>query len=165
MIRAAAVGDIPRMRDIFNDVIAHSTAVYMDDPVSLENRLSWFEGRRKQGFPVLVAVEAEEVLGFSSYGDFRGSPGYRHTVEHSVHIRADQRGKGIGSQLVQALIPIAVAQGKHVMIGGVDSENLGSIRFHERLGFRQVARFEEVGFKFGRWLDLVFLQRKLNGPS
>lgn len=162
MIRDATEADLPGILEIYNEVIANSTAVYADDPVSLENRRAWLKARQDQGYPVLVACEGDAVLGFASYGEFRHSPGYRFTVEHTVHVHRDRRGSGVGRQLVERLVPLASAQGKHLMIAGVDAENDGSIRFHERLGFVQVARFREVGFKFGRWLDLVFLQRTLS---
>lgn len=163
MIRQAAESDLPGILAIYNEVIAASTAVYADDPVSLEDRRSWLAVRRTQGYPVLVAIEANAVVGFASFGDFRSWPGYRFTVEHNVHVRQDWRGRGVGRQLVESLIPLATAQGKHVMIAGVDAANSDSIRFHERLDFVPVAHFKEVGYKFGRWLDLVFLQRLL-GP-
>jgi phosphinothricin acetyltransferase len=137
--------------------------VYTDDPVTLEDRRSWLAARRTQGYPVLVAVQSDAVVGFASYGDFRAWAGYRFTVEHSVHVQRDYRGRGVGRRLVESLFPIAAAQGKHVMIAGVDAANSDSIRFHECLGFVQVAHFREVGYKFGRWLDLVFLQRFLGG--
>ena len=102
------------------------------------------------------------MLGFASYGEWRVSGrGYKFTVEHSVHIKAASRGTGIGRQLIQRLIDTAQAAGLHVMIGGIDADNTASIRFHERLGFTSVAHFHEVGFKFDRWLDLVFMQRVL----
>jgi L-amino acid N-acyltransferase len=146
-------------------VIATSTAVYATAPVLLEERAQWFDQRRQRGLPVLVAVEDGAVLGFASFGEFRGTwNGYRHSVEHSVHVHASARGRGIGAMLVASLFPLAVALDKHVMIGAVDAANEGSIRFHERLGFERVAHFKEVGHKFGRWLDLVFLQRFLDAP-
>ena len=107
------------------------------------------------------ARDARGVCGFATFGDFRAWPGYRFTVEHTVHVRADGRSRGIGTLLVQALFPRAAALGKHVMIAGVDAANAASIRFHERLGFTQSGRLREVGYKFDRWLDLVFLQRLL----
>jgi L-amino acid N-acyltransferase len=165
-VRAAVPADLPGILAIYNEVIATSTAVYALAPVTLAERTAWFEGRRAQGYPVLVAADGEDVLGFSSFADWRGAwPGYRYTVEHSVHVGADQRGKGIGRQLVEALFPLAAQMSKHVMIGGIDADNAASTRFHQRLGFVQVAHFKEVGHKFGRWLDLVFVQRLLDAPG
>lgn len=158
-IRDADEGDLPGLLAIYNDVIATSTAVYAYVPVDLEDRRQWWRARVAQGYPVLVAVDDSGVLGFSTFGDFRHMPGYRFTVEHSVHVRADRRGQGIGKDLVQALFPRAEALGKHMMIAGVDGANAPSIRFHERLGFVKAALLREVGHKFDRWLDLVFLQR------
>lgn len=160
IVRPATHADLPDILAIYNEVIANSTAVYAMGPVDLDERRTWLDGRVAAGYPVLVATEGSGVLGFASFGDWRGTwPGYRYTVEHSVHVRADHRGRGIGRLLVEALFPLAAALGKHVMIAGVDAENAASIRFHERLGFAPVARFREVGHKFDRWLDLVFLQR------
>lgn len=160
----SAEADLPAILAIYNDVIAHTTAVYSEEPARLEERRSWWAERRDRGYPVLVARDGSGVIGFASFGDFRAWPCYRHTVEHSVHVRADRRGRGVGRQLVEALIPLAAGLGKHVMVAGIDADNSASIRMHERLGFVRVARFAEVGHKFGRWLDLVFLQRMLDGP-
>lgn len=159
LVRPATLEDLLQILDITNDVIATSTAIYFDDPLTLENRRQWFEDRAKLGYPVIVAEEGGAVLGFSSFGDFRPWPGYRFTVEHSLLVRDGNRGKRIGEQLVQALWPIAARLGKHMIIAGVDAENEGSIRFHERLGFTKTAHLKEVGFKFGRRLDLVLLQK------
>ena len=158
-IRDADAPDLPGLLAIYNDVIATSTAVYSDVPVTLDDRRQWHQARVASGYPVLVAVDSSGVLGFSTFGDFRSWPGYRYTVEHTVHVRSDCRGRGIGSELLQALLPRAAALGKHVMIAGVDAANSASIRFHERLGFERAGHLREVGNKFGRWLDLVFLQR------
>ena len=152
--------DLPAILAIYNDVVATSTAVYSETPVTLDDRLAWFRGRRAQGYPILVARGAD-VVGYASFGDFRAWPGYRFTVEHSVHVRADRRGRGIGSMLVEALIPRAAALGKHVILGGIDADNAASIRMHERLGFERTAQLKQVGRKFDRWLDLVFMQRML----
>lgn len=162
MIRTATEEDIPELLAIYNDVILTTTAIYSEEPVSLENRLAWFKERVGQGFPVLVAVEGDAVVGFSSFGGFRASPGYKATVELSVHVHVDLRGRGVGRSLVKALFPYAAAAGKHVMIAVIDAENEASIHLHESLGFRQAGHFQEVGFKFGRWLDLVFLQRPVD---
>jgi L-amino acid N-acyltransferase YncA len=166
LIRDAAKDDLPQILTIYNDVVATSTAVYADRPATLEERTQWFEARKARSYPVLVAVEGDRVLGFSSFGDWRGAwSGYRHTVEHSVHVAAKSRGGGIGGRLVEALFPLAAAMNMHVMIGGIDAANQGSLRFHERLGFQRVAHFRQVGHKFGRWLDLVFVQRFLDEPG
>ena len=161
-IRDAIAEDVPAVLAIYNEVIATSTAVYRDTPATLDDRLEWFNARQAQSYPILVAADASGLLGFASYGDFRAWPGYRFSVEHTVHIRDDQRGRGVGTALMQALITRAVEQGKHVMIGGVDAENEASLRFHERLGFVRAARLHQVGFKFNRWLDLVFVERILD---
>lgn len=163
-VRDARESDLPGLLEIYNEVIATSTAVYSYTPVTLDDRLQWWQARVARRFPVLVAVDSSGVLGFSTFGDFRAWPGYRHTVEHSVHVRADMRGRGVGSTLVAELFPRAEELGMHVMIAGVDAANLPSIRFHERLGFVQAGRLREVGWKFERWLDLVFLQRGI-GPK
>jgi L-amino acid N-acyltransferase YncA len=158
-IRDAAEADLPGLLGIYNDVIATSTAIYSYVAVTLEDRREWWKARVALGYPVLIAADDSGVLGFATFGDFRAWPGYRFTVEHSVHVRSDVRGRGIGRQLVRALFPRAEALNKHVMIAGVDAANSASIRFHERLGFERAGHLREVGFKFDRWLDLVFLQR------
>jgi phosphinothricin acetyltransferase len=160
-IRDARADDVPGILAIYNDVMATSTAIYRDEPATLDQHLAWWRQRVALGYPVLVAEDEAGVAGFASFGDFRQWPGYRFTVEHSVHVRADCRGRGVGVRLMHPLIARAGALGKHVMIAGVDAENTASQRFHERLGFVRVAHFREVGFKFGRWLDLMFLQRML----
>ena len=165
-IAPASEVHLPGILTIYNDVIATSTAVYTSEPSTLDERRAWFAARSAQGFPVLVAIDKGGVLGFASFGEWRGAwPGYRYTVEHSVHVRNDVRGQGIGRSLVEALFPLALALGKHVMIGGIDAANDALIRFHGRLGFERVAAFREVGHKFGRWLDLIFMQRFLDPPA
>ena len=160
-IRDARESDLTGLLEIYNEVIATSTAVYADRPVTLEDRITWWRTRTAQGYPVLVAVREQAVLGFATFGDFRAWPGYRFTVEHTVHVSAECRGRGVGRSLMQTLIPRAAALGKHVMIGGIDAANDASIRFHEQLGFERAALLRQVGFKFERWLDLLFMQRFL----
>ena len=166
-VRTATESDLPAILLIYNEVIATSTAVYALEPATLDERRAWFTSRSAVGFPVpVVADPGDDILGFASFGDWRGAwPGYRYTVEHSVHVRYDVRGRGIGRALVESLFPLALGLEKHVMIGGIDAANDASIRFHERLGFERVAHFREVGHKFGHWLDLVFMQRFLDLPG
>jgi phosphinothricin acetyltransferase len=160
-IRDARDGDLPAMLEIYNDLIATTTAIYRDEPATIDERRAFFNARISAGYPVIVAENDSGLIGYASFGDFRAWPGYRFTVEHSVYARADHRGKGVGGALMRELIDRARAMGKHVMIGGVDADNTASLRFHERLGFEKVAHFKQVGFKFGRWLDLTFLQLTL----
>lgn len=162
VIRPAISADLSAICAIYNQVVASSTAIFSETAVDESERGAWLKARLVQGYPVLAAERDGAVLGFASFGDFRAWPGYRFTVEHSVHVAQEARGCGVGTPLVTALFPLARALGKHVMVAGVDADNAGSIRFHQRLGFEQVAHFREVGFKFGRYLDLVFLQRRLD---
>jgi phosphinothricin acetyltransferase len=157
----ATEADLEGVIGIYNEVIANTTAVFASVPVTVDERRRWWQARTAQGYPVLIARDALGVAGFGSFGDFRAWPGYRFTVEHTLHVRADARGRGIGTQLLRALIARAGALGKHVMIAGVDADNAASIRLHERLGFTRAGRLCAVGYKFDRWLDLVFLQRAL----
>jgi L-amino acid N-acyltransferase YncA len=165
IIRKANEADLPSILMIYNEVISSSTAIYFDDPVTLDNRKAWFDRQQQRKFPVLTAAHPDDgVIGFSAFGDWRGAwPGYRHTVEHSVHVRADHRGAGIGRKLIEALFPYASELKMHVMIGGIDASNAASLRLHKNLGFEQVAEFRQVGRKFDRWLDLVFVQRFVDG--
>lgn len=162
-IRDAEVSHAEGIMAIYNDAVAHTTAIWNDTTVDLDNRKAWLAARQAAGYPVLVALgSAGEVLGYASFGDWRAFDGYRHTVEHSVYVRGDQRGKGIGKALMQALILRARQIGKHVMVAGIDAQNIGSIKLHEGMGFEQTGLLAQVGMKFGRWLDLAFLQLQLD---
>jgi phosphinothricin acetyltransferase len=157
---------LPGILAIYNQVIASSTAVYTEIPATLADRAAWRGARLAGGFPVLAAVNGDEVLGFASFGEWRGAwPGYRLTVEHSVHVRDGLRGAGVGRALMEALIARARLGGWHVMLGSVDADNAASIAFHERLGFSSAAHFRQVGVKFDRWLDMVFMQLILDDAA
>ncbi|WP_136478367.1 GNAT family N-acetyltransferase [Pseudomonas sp. DG56-2] len=164
LIRDAGTADLPGIRDIYNDAVLNTTAIWNEQPVDLANRQAWFNARRAQHFPILVAADSisDEVLGYASFGDWRPFEGFRHTVEHSVYIRNDQRGNGLGPKLMVALIERARACDKHVMVAAIESGNAASIRVHERLGFTLNGQMPQVGVKFGRWLDLTFMQLILN---
>ena len=146
------------MLDIYNEAILNTTAVYQEETHTLAMRRKWFEEKQRAGLPVFVAYINDEFAGFSSYGPFRNWPGYRFTVEHSVYVAAAFRGRGIGRELVKALIDHARLQKLHVIIAGIDAAGEASIGLHLSLGFKEVAYFKEVGFKFGRWLDLKFFE-------
>jgi L-amino acid N-acyltransferase len=158
-LSAASRAHLPEILAIYNEVIRSSTAVFSEVEVTLENREAWFQAKLASGHPVLVAMDATGVVGFGTFGEFRTWPGYRHSVEHTVHVRTDRRRRGIGRALVLALLEEARRLGKHVMVAGIDAENVTSIALHESLGFEEVGHLHEVACKFGRWLDLKFLQR------
>ncbi|MBF7682329.1 N-acetyltransferase [Acinetobacter sp. B5B] len=145
--------------DIFNDAILHSTALYEYEERTLQDIKGWFEHKAQHHFPVL-GVENEQgvLMGFASYGAFRHFPANLYTVEHSVYVHQDYRGKGIARQLLSALIQKAKQNGMHTMIGAIDANNVASIALHKKLGFSHAGTVSEVGFKFGSWLDLAFYQ-------
>ncbi len=163
VVRAAEVDDLAAIVEIYNASIL-TTATWSERAQTLEERRVWFDARTANGDPVCVAVLGGVVVGFAAYGDFRNNglwPGYRFTVENTVHVRDGWHGRGLGRELMLTVIDHAVAAGKHAMIAAVDGENAGSIAFHERLGFVEVGRLPAVGWKFDRWLDLVLLHRTL----
>jgi phosphinothricin acetyltransferase len=144
---------------IYNHAVQHTTAIWNEQIVDAQDRADWLTARQAAGFPVLVALDEDgAVLGYASYGPWRDFDGYRRTVEHSVYVREGLRGRGTGSALLGALIDRARAQGIHVIVAGIDAANEGSVRLHERFGFERTGVLREVGIKFGRWLDLAFLQ-------
>jgi len=158
VIDDASHQDLPQILAIYNEVIRTSTAVFSEVEFTPARGAAWFDAKMEHGFPMIVARDESGVAGFGTFGEFRAWPGYRHTIEHSVHVRADRRRQGFGRALVAALMGRAADMGKHAMIAGIDADNGVSIRLHRSLGFIDVGRFHEVGFKFGRWLDLVFME-------
>ncbi|HEV3341114.1 MAG TPA: GNAT family N-acetyltransferase [Pirellulales bacterium] len=151
---------------ILNDAIVNSTALYDYRPRTSEMMRAWFEGKQQGNFPVIgVVSDSRELAGFASYGAFRPWPAYKYTVEHSLYVAAPWRRKGVGSLLLSSIVERARSQDYHVLIGGIDATNAGSIALHERFGFERVATMRQVGFKFGRWLDLCFYQLTLQTPE
>lgn len=161
-LRAATAADAAGIALIYNDAVAHTTAIWNDLLVDDANRVAWIADRQAQGFPVIVAVEGGAVLGYASYGPWRAIDGFRRTVEHSVYVSKEARGRGLGVALMEALILAAKAQGLHIMVAAIDASNTVSIKLHERLGFTHQGTMPQVGMKFGRWLDLAFLQLQLD---
>ncbi|MDO5646610.1 GNAT family N-acetyltransferase [Paracoccus sp. (in: a-proteobacteria)] len=164
-IRDAGADDLPAIMAIYNHAVEHSTAVWNSAVVDLANRQAWLTDRQNAGFPVIVAVGADGVQGYASFGPWRAFDGYRHTVEHSVYVRHDLRGGGVGTALMRALITRARGAGKHAMIAAIEARNTGSIRLHQRFGFEKAGVFPQVGTKFGGWLDLVFMQLLLDNRA
>ncbi|HEV7525922.1 MAG TPA: GNAT family N-acetyltransferase [Acidimicrobiia bacterium] len=166
VVRDCEIDDLPATLDIYNELIGSTTIAWSEQPQTLEERREWFSEQRRRGFVSLVAVDGRDVVGMSAFGDFRDSihwPGYRFTAELSIHVRGDRRGRGIGRQLMDELVKRARAANLHVLVAGIDADNVESIRFHQQLGFIETARMPETGYKFGRRLDLVLMQRIL-GP-
>jgi phosphinothricin acetyltransferase len=165
-VRDADTTHIDGIVAIYNDAVENTTAIWNEKTVDAANRSAWLAERQRVGYPVLVAIDAQgEVAGYASFGDWRAFDGYRHTVEHSVYVRQDCRGAGIGKALMLALIERARGIGKHVLIAAIEAGNTGSIELHKKLGFEPVGLLSEVGTKFGVWLDLVFLQLKVDART
>ncbi len=160
-LRDATATDMAAILPIYNDAVVNTTAVFDYTPRSLEAQLAWFTAKQEQQLPVLLAIEGDAVLGFASYGPFRPWPAYRHTVENAIYIAPERRGQGIGKRLLPALFARAQAAGMHAMIAGITADNAASLRLHAQLGFREAGRLTEVGWKFERWLDLVFMEKRL----
>jgi phosphinothricin acetyltransferase len=168
-IRDAVSADLPAVTEIQNALLGTTTYEWTEVPYTLGQKAEWLARQHDCGHPVLVALDGDHVVGWAAYGDFRDSrrwPGYRFTVEHSVHVARSHWGRGVGRALVERLADRARHDGKRVMVAGIDSSNVDSITFHGRLGFHEVARLPGVGEKWGRRLDLVLMQRDLTrtGP-
>ena len=157
-IRPATLRDMPGILEIVNYEIVHTTAIYDYNPRNLETQVAWFEDKAAHGFPVIVADDHGYVAGFGAYGTFRVRDAYQYTVEHSVYAAQGYQGKGIGRMLMEELIRLARIQKMHSMIGGIDALNTGSIDFHKKFGFQEAGLIKDAGYKFDRWLDLVFMQ-------
>jgi L-amino acid N-acyltransferase YncA len=158
IIREGVEADQPELLSIYNDIILHTTAVYDYEPHTMDMRKQWWDTKRQQGFPVFVAMHEGKIVGFSSIGPFRAWAAYKYSVENSIYVAAEARGKGIGKLLLPPLIEAAKKLQLHTIIAGIDATNEASLKLHKSFGFKEVAHFREVGWKFGRWLDLKFLQ-------
>lgn len=158
-VRPATAADLAGIHEIYNEAVRNTTATYDYEPRDPAYREHWFRDHERERYPVFVAVGPEDrVLGWSSLSQYRERIGYRFTAENSVYVAADQRGKGIGRLLLPPLIANARRRGLHVIIAAIDAENEASIRLHASFGFQKVGLFREVGHKFGRWLDVLYMQ-------
>jgi phosphinothricin acetyltransferase len=159
-IRPATRADLPGILEIYNDAVLTTTATYDYEPRTLEHRTQWFEERQRDNYPVFVAEDdAGRVAGWSALNPFHARMGYRFTSENSVYVAADMRGKGIGKLLLAPLIEGAKARGLHAIIAVIDADNEASIRLHAAFGFEKVGHFKQTGFKFNRWLDVVYMEK------
>jgi L-amino acid N-acyltransferase len=151
---------------IFNEAIANSTAIYEYTLFPPDYMPKWFGSKAQGNYPV-IGLETDDgtLAGFASYGKFRDRPAYKYTVEHSIYMDTRFRSQGHGRVLIEAITAAAIRQNYHTMVGGIDASNAGSIRFHERMGFSHCGTVKQVGFKFGRWLDLALYQKILATPA
>lgn len=157
---------LPEILEILNEAILHSTALYDYKPRTLDDMKNWYSAKQQGNYPIIGVFDPEEnLLGFSSYGPFRNRPAYKYTIEHSVYVRSDMRGKGLGRILLREIIKSAEEQDYHVMIGGIDASNINSIILHEKEGFVFCGTIKQAGYKFGEWLDLSFYQFILKTPG
>ena len=158
-VRSATQDDLSGILEIYNEAVLNTTATYDYEPRTLEHRAVWFEDHLKNNYPVFVALNQEgNVVGWSALNRYHDRKGYQFTTENSVYVAADQRGKGVGKLLMQPLIEAARQRGLHAILAGIDADNEASLRLHASFGFVKVAHFKQVGFKFGRWLDVVYLE-------
>lgn len=156
-IRPAMPDDLVAINDIYNYFVLHSTSTYQEEAEPIEGRRAWF-GRHGAAYPVIVAVSDRTVVGWGSLSPFHVRSAYRRTVENSVYVRHDRHRRGIGRALLSDLIARARSIGHHSIIGLIDADQAASIALHVKAGFTQAAHLRQVGFKFGRWLDVVYLQ-------
>lgn len=159
-VRPATRNDLPAILDIYNEAVLNTTASYDYEPRTMEHRVTWFEAHEQQRLPIFVAVDdAAQTLGWSSLSRFHDRKGYQFTVENSVYVAAVHRGRGVGKMLLPPLIDSARDLGLHAIIAAIDAQNEASVRLHARFGFVEVGHFKQVGFKFNRWLDVVYMER------
>jgi len=163
-IRLAEAADAEAITAIRNDVIEHSTATWTTLPVSPDDGRAWLAENlaRRSAY---VAETGGQVIGYANWAPWRPKDGYRYTVEDSVYLTDGHQGRGLGANLLRALIVGAGESGAHVMMACIEASNARSVVLHERLGFEVVGTAREVGTKFGRWLDLTMMRLPLSQPS
>ncbi|WML33466.1 N-acetyltransferase family protein [Clostridium sp. OS1-26] len=165
MIREASEEDLKDILEIYNDAILNTTAIYAYKIQTLEERKQWYEKKKQDGYPVLVFEENDKVIGFATFGPFREWPAYKYTIEHSIYVHKDYRNQGIATKLMKEIIKIADKREYATLVAGIDAANEGSIKMHEKIGFKYSGTVTKAGLKFGKWLDLAFYQLNLTGPK
>ena len=164
-VRPAVRGDCPAILAIYNEAVLTTTASYDYEPRTLDHRVQWFEAHERDGYPMFVAEDSQgSVVGWSALNKYHDRVGYRFTTENSIYIAESHRGRGLGKKLLEPLIDAARAKGLHAIIACIDAANDVSVRLHARYGFQTVGHFKQVGFKFGRWLDVVYMEKLLTEP-
>ncbi|MEY2407869.1 MAG: L-amino acid N-acyltransferase [Verrucomicrobiota bacterium] len=160
-VRPATAADLPGILEIYNEAVLNTTASYDYEPRTLEHRAQWFEERQRDNYPILVAEDLGAIVGWSALNPFHARIGYRFTSENSVYVAAGRRGQGIGHALLGPLLEAGKARGLHAILAVIDAENTASIALHARFGFEKVGHFKQTGYKFGRWLDVVYMEKLL----
>jgi len=158
IIRNAKRDDLPLILKIVNYEIEHSTSIYDYKKRTIQDQTIWFEKKKLEKMPIIIAEENGNMIGFGTFGIFRPWEGYQFSAEHSIYLDNNSRGKGTGKKIMNKLIHLAKEQDFHIMIAGIDANNSKSIKFHQNFGFKEVGRFNQIGFKFDKWLDLIFMQ-------
>lgn len=161
MIRPAKPADLARIMAFWNPMIRDTTVTFSSEEKTEAGLAEMIASRRAAGQEFLVAEVSGKVLGLATYAQFRGGNGYAHAMEHTIILAPEAQGRGLGKALMEALECHARAAGCHVLVAGVSGENAAGIAFHAALGFVETGRMPEVGRKFGRWLDLVLMQKTL----
>lgn len=164
-IRRAKREDCVAILSIYNHAVLHTTASYDYEPRTLEHRFEWFEAHAREDMAIFVAEAGPEgIVGWSALNKYHDRIGFRFTAENSVYVAEMWRGRGLGGLLLKPLIGAAEARGFHAILAAIDAENLSSIRLHAKHGFEKVGQFRQVGYKFGRWLDVVYMERLIGMP-
>lgn len=163
MIREASENDLKSILEIYNDAILNTTAIYAYKIQTLKEKKQWYEKKKQDGYPLLIFEENDKVVGFATFGPFREWPAYKYTIEHSIYVHKDYRKRGIATKLMKEIIKIANKREYATLVAGIDAANEGSIKMHEKMGFKYSGTVTKAGFKFGKWLDLAFYQLNLAG--
>ncbi|HTQ51337.1 MAG TPA: GNAT family N-acetyltransferase [Candidatus Acidoferrales bacterium] len=163
-IRAATLADLDAINDIYNHYVLHSTCTYQEEPEPLEGRRQWFEHHGDR-HPIIVAELEGQVAGWGSLSAYHARSAYRRTVENSVYVHHQLHRRGIGSLLLQELVSRARGLGHRAIIAGIDADQSASVALHAKFGFEEVGHLGQVGFKFGRWLDVIYMELLLNEPE
>lgn len=160
-IRPATAADLDAINAIYNHYVLHSTCTYEEIPWSAAQRRGWWAERNGR-YAVLVAEDAGRVVGWAGLAPFRPAPGYRFTAKDSIYLAPQACGRGLGRMLLAALIALPQTTGFRSVIAGVSADQTPSLKLHRAVGFVEVAHLRQVGFKFGRWLDVIYLQKTLD---
>ena len=160
VVRDATEADLAAINDIYNHYVLHSTCTYQEVPETIESRRQWF-GHHGAQHPVIVAERAGQVIGWGSLSPYHPRSAYRFTVENSVYIHHDHHRQGVGSMILEDLIKRARTLGHRVIIAGIDAGQVASVALHNKFGFEKVGHMKQVGYKFGRWLDVIYMELPL----